>query len=175
MGYDETDMITRGDSEAGAVFSDCEKYRYRLWRGWEQGHGRCLFIMLNPSTATELVLDNTIRRCMGYAKDWGYAGIEICNLFAYRATKPADMKKQVHPIGLANNEILKAMAMVTDQEGGQIICAWGAEGKYLGRGLAVAEMLSEYPLYYLALNDDGSPKHPLYQPKDLQPSLWEIV
>jgi hypothetical protein len=51
--------------------SDCGTYRYELWRRWAEGP-HVLFVMLNPSTADAVTDDATIRKCIGYAKRWGY-------------------------------------------------------------------------------------------------------
>lgn len=50
-----------------------------------------MFVGLNPSTADETEDDQTIRRCVGFAMDWGYGGLCMGNLFAIRATKPKNM------------------------------------------------------------------------------------
>ncbi|WP_244222910.1 DUF1643 domain-containing protein [Cupriavidus lacunae] len=52
------------DGEAGAILSDCEQYRYRLWREWGRSSPGLGFIMLNPSTADHQVNDPTITRCL---------------------------------------------------------------------------------------------------------------
>ena len=57
-------------------------------------HPLILFIGLNPSTADETKNDPTIRRCINFAKDWGYGGVMIANLFAFRSTSPEIMKQQ---------------------------------------------------------------------------------
>ena len=77
-----------------ATFSECRKYRYTLWRRWDGlfASGYAMFIGLNPSTADETNDDPTIRRCIGYARDWGYGGLCMTNLFAFRATLPKNMK-----------------------------------------------------------------------------------
>ena len=50
-------MITRthqkDDAPSVAVYSDCERYRYLLTRTWDPTGRKVLFIMLNPSTATD--------------------------------------------------------------------------------------------------------------------------
>lgn len=91
--------------ERMALYSECGRYRYLLKiRRLEHSRGRQLlpFIGLNPSTATELEDDATIRRCLGFARNWGYAGIQMANLAAYRATNPREMLAAVDPIGPAN-------------------------------------------------------------------------
>ena len=72
----------------GAVISDCKRYRYRLWRIWNGSQSRLVFVMLNPSTADGEQDDPTIRKCVGFAERLGYGGIEVVNLFAWRATDP---------------------------------------------------------------------------------------
>lgn len=169
-------MITKGDSAAGAIFSGCERYRYRLWRRIGDGvMGRCLFIMLNPSTATHEVVDPTITRCLGYAKAWGYSGLEVCNIFAYRATDPKDMKAQTDPIGPVNDDTIASVALSVESEGGIIVCAWGAHGKHMQRSEAVIKRLQQHdvPLYFLKLNADGEPGHPLYLKSSLTPQAWD--
>src|SRR5881409_728405 len=70
------------------TFSPCRTYRYTLWRHWAEGTGRAMFVCLNPSTADETEDDPTLRRCMAYAKHWGFRAVCMTNLFAYRATRP---------------------------------------------------------------------------------------
>jgi hypothetical protein len=79
------------DLGMGAEFSDCGTYRYALWRTWNALQPGVLFVGLNPSTADATTDDPTIRRCIGFAKRWGYGGITMANVFAYRATDPREM------------------------------------------------------------------------------------
>ena len=82
-----------GDKTSGAVFSECDRYRYSLWRTWTDSGllGRmCTFICLNCSTATHNTEDPTVRRCIRFSKDWGCDGYVMLNLFAFRATDPDD-------------------------------------------------------------------------------------
>lgn len=86
----------------GAIISDCQQYRYALWRIWDETKPFVMFIMLNPSKADAETDDNTVRRCIGFAKSWGYGGIYICNLFAYRSTDPKVLLKVDNPFGDQN-------------------------------------------------------------------------
>ncbi len=146
-----------------ATFSPCRKYRYMLWRHWGGlfNHGCAMFIGLNPSTADEILDDPTIRRCIGYAHDWGYAELYMANIFAFRAILPKDMKAADDPIGPDNDQALVDMASLA----GVIVAAWGNNGAYQGHGEAVRKMIPN--LSYLKLTKNGSPAHPLYLPKGL--------
>ena len=77
--------------KSGAIFSSCRKYRYALWRNWDESKPRPMIIGLNPSTADEKENDPTIVRCINFAKSWGYGGVYVANLFAFRATLPIEM------------------------------------------------------------------------------------
>jgi hypothetical protein len=86
-----------------AKFSACRKYRYALWRTWDESKPNVMIIGLNPSTADENENDPTITRCINFAKSWGYGGVCVTNLFAYCATVPSDMKESNDPIGSEND------------------------------------------------------------------------
>src|SRR5579859_5937119 len=96
---------------AGATFSACRTYRYRLWRSWEPRGSRCVFVGLNPSTADESTDDATIRKCVGFAKRWGFGAIEVVNLFAYagvRSTDPRSLLGVSDPVGPDNDGTMDA-------------------------------------------------------------------
>lgn len=150
----------------GARFSDCRAYRYQLWRIWDEGRPYLNVIGLNPSTADETRDDPTIRRCIGYAKRWNYGGLFMTNIFAYRATLPAVMKKQVEPVGSDNDRWL----IETAANAGFVLAAWGIHGKHQQRDAHVLQLLTN--LHCLGTNDDGTPKHPLFLRKDLAPILY---
>ncbi len=147
-------------ADAGATIK--RNYRYRLWRRWDLNGSTLVWIMLNPSTADALTDDATIRRCIGFAKQFGHGGIEVVNLFAYRATNPKRLKLIEAPVGPDNNGyILKAC------QGSQVVCAWGNHGMYHNRGDQVTRMLFEnnIPMWMLGKTKEMQPKHPLYVPR----------
>jgi hypothetical protein len=111
-----------------------------------------MIVGLNPSTADETADDPTIRRCVAFARDWGHGSLCMTNLFAYRATKPADMLAQDDPVGPENDDALRRLA--------------GSAG---GRHNAVRAMMPR--LHYLRLTKDG---HPLYLPAVLRPIPWPV-
>ncbi|MCL6605535.1 MAG: DUF1643 domain-containing protein [Paenibacillus sp.] len=147
------------NSKMGAVLDETEKYRYSLWRVWDIKLPRLLFIMLNPSTADHTQDDPTIRRCIGFAKSWGYGAIEVVNLFAYRATDPKELRnKKIDPIGIDNDNYIISRA----SECKDIVLAWGTNGGFLKRDKAVLKLLVNYKLNCLEETKFGHPKHPLF-------------
>lgn len=152
--------------ESGADFSGCGRYRYTLWRRWGPG-GTCMFVGLNPSTADATIDDPTVRRCIGFARSWGYGSLMMTNLFAWRATDPRDMLAAEDPVGPDNDQTLRACWMNAKIA----VAAWGAHGTHRGRGEHVRAMLPA--LHYLRLTKDGHPWHPLYLPASLRPVKWD--
>ena len=167
-------MITRlhqkGDAASVAVYSACEMYRYDLTRVWDASGQKAMFVMLNPSTATEFQNDPTVERCERRARALGFGAFRVTNIFAYRATDPKVMRAVHDPIGSANDIAIAEGAAWADR----IICAWGIHGAYLSRGAAVENLLrsTEKSLWHLGLTQSGHPKHPLYIGYDRQPELW---
>ena len=148
----------------GALFSKDRVYRYVLWRTWNPLRPFCMFIGLNPSTADETTNDPTVRRCIGYARDWDYGGLIMTNIFALRATDPRVMKSHPNPVGPKNDMYLRTLS----SEAFVVIAAWGIHGYHLCRGEEVINLLGN-KLYCLGTTEKGHPKHPLYLRKNLKP------
>lgn len=171
----ETPAIAKPLVIASAVMSECGKYRYSLSRIWDDSKPKVLFIMLNPSTADAENDDPTIRRCIGFAKDWGYGGLHVVNLFARRATDPKELLSYSFVVGIENIKYFKKMSALSEIA----VCAWG-------NGSIVKKLQKrldhtwkplywiDKPLHYLELSNDGTPKHPLYLPKTLKPVRYEV-
>ena len=139
-----------------AEFSKDRKYRYTLWRIWDEKKPYVMFICLNPSTADETEDDPTVRRCIGFAERWGYGAVCMTNLFAYRATDYKKMKSANNPIGEENDKYLKKIA----KDAAIIVAAWSNHGTFMNRSKQVRKILPN--LHYLKLNKSGEPSHPLY-------------
>lgn len=146
-----------------AVFSHCKRYRYELWRQWPHGIRFAMFIGLNPSTADETQDDPTVRRCMNFAKSWGYRGMLMMNLFAYRATDPKKMKAYIRPVGPENDSHLVTAA----NNASVVVAAWGTHGGFMDRDKQVIALIPN--LHYLKRTKTGYPQHPLYLPSTLKP------
>ena len=167
-------MITRthikDDATSVATYSDCETYRYALTRTWDAGGARVNFLMLNPSTATEVQNDPTVERCERRARALGFGAFRVTNIFALRATDPRDMRAAADPIGAGNDTAILEAADWANQ----VVCAWGTHGAHMGRGLAVETLLrpTGVPLLHLGLSKAGHPKHPLYISYTTKPEPW---
>lgn len=161
--------MTTSRTKSDAILSGDGVYRYWLMRelGTTTGHGTCLFIMLNPSTADASIDDPTIRRCQIFARDWGYDVLEVVNLFAFRATSPADMKRAANPVGPLNDDHILQAARRADLA----VAAWGQHGTFKGRSGELRQLLinERIPLHALKRGKDDQPSHPLYLPASLEP------
>lgn len=145
-----------------AVLSEDGVYRYALLRSWDDNLPRDVWIMLNPSTADAYVDDRTIGRCMSFSRSWGAGGIRVVNLFALRATNPAELAKHPDPVGPSNDQILhfSTVDRSWDPSGpGRVIAAWGAHP--MARERAKQVDLGRLTLC-LGVTKDGHPRHPLY-------------
>lgn len=158
--------------KSGATFSECGKYRYRLWRKWDATMPTLTFVMLNPSTADDVKNDATIERCQRRAEATGFGCLQVVNIFALRSTDPKALVLSDDPIGPDNNRhIVEAI-----HAHGVVICAWGGHGTLMNRGLSVIRLIRQNDVlpHYLVLNKDGTPKHPLYISYDVKPQPWWI-
>lgn len=156
-----------------ANLSDDGLYRYTLGRRWASPGGPdvAVFVMLNPSTADAEVDDPTIRRCIGFAKALGCGGLHVVNLYAFRATKPADMFAVADPVGPDNDRILTESAVAARNDGRPLIAAWGANAKP-ERVRHVLSLPGFDALTALGVTKDGAPRHPLYLPATARPERW---
>lgn len=150
--------------QGGADISECGQYRYRLWRdGWSEDDRACLFIMLNPSTADAMTDDPTIRKCVGFCQRWGYGMLMVCNLFAFRSTRPAGLLATGDPCGPMNDAFLREETDAAHR----IVLAWGSHTGL--RDLVSRRRFALRPLFdrhsaktvTLGRAKDGSPRHPL--------------
>lgn len=143
-----------------AIYSPCEKYRYELTRTWNPNARKILFILLNPSTATETRNDPTVERCEQRARKLGYGSFRVCNIFAWRGTDPRHMRAEPSPVGEANDDFIVESCGWADE----IVAAWGNHGEHLQRGAQVRNLLAECRkcIKILKLTGAGHPSHPLY-------------
>jgi len=155
--------LIKGGMKKHALISQDNKYRYQLSRIWDEEKPKILFIMLNPSTADADVDDPTIRRVVNFSKSWGYGGVFVGNLYAFRSTDPKALRHTDDPIGEDNIQHIQTLLGLTER----VIYAWGnnqKEPEWL-------RDLVDTP-YCIDISKKGVPKHPLYLKSELQPKLY---
>lgn len=143
--------------DSGASFSRDRKYRYALWRIWDDQLPMINIIGLNPSTADETVNDPTMRRCASFAKEWGYGGFYMTNLFGFRTPYPDQLLKAKDPIGPYNDKWIRKIYKKVDK----VVLGWGAKGDVLSRDEVIFKIVKD-KAYCIDITKHGFPKHPLY-------------
>jgi len=161
--FDKWDGIARS-----AELSECGRYRWWLSRALPgDGQGVVCFVMLNPSTADGKLDDPTIRRCIGFARAWGFGRLSVRNLFALRATDPSELATANDPTGgeRGDNELMAA------RTADLVVCAWGAHRFARQRAIQAIGMWGKTPLSCLGTTKHGYPRHPLFvrANKELEP------
>lgn len=173
-------MSLLGDTDSGADFSPCRRFRYRLWRAWSASKPTLNLVGCNPSKAGEIKNDATATKVVGLAHSLGFGRLVITNCFAFVATEPQEMreawKRGSEIIGPENDRWL----MLAVKEASMIVCAWGLNAHIDGRPGVVENMLRrgeisrfQRQLFALKLCKDGTPQHPLYLRNDSRPFEWK--
>lgn len=159
-----------------ALFSQCGRYRHLLnYPGTHQ----CGWIMLNPSTAGsvdadtgEVRSDPTQKKVGAFSRSWGYDGYVIANVYDLVSTDPRGLWADPAPVSPANASYLAAVATLP-----LVVVAWGRNAK-ADRVAQVVKWLRDCgarDLWALGVNDDGSPKHPLYIPYNAKLCRWSLT
>jgi hypothetical protein len=160
------------DTRSAAVFSPCRTWRYSLTRIWDESTPLAMFIGLNPSTADETVDDQTVRRCIRFAREWGYGGLVMTNMYALRSTDPGGLLTAADPIGPDNDTVLLNWAAAA----GVIVAAWGTWGTkvkpYTQRPNTMPGLVWPKTLQCLGVTNSGQPRHPLYLRADTELEPW---
>jgi len=143
------------DNMNGALFSECGKHRYRLWRIWDDSKPKVMFIGLNPSTANASTDDATIRTVKAFAKRWGFGGVYMLNLFPFITPYPSELQLS----GMDDND---RHLIECSQICSTVVFAWGSFPVARDRAAQVSSMF-ENPMA-LKVNANGTPHHPLYLP-----------
>jgi hypothetical protein len=184
---DPEKSLWRGNETWGCQFSPCRQYRYRLWKRWDLSKPSVAFIGLNPSTADENKLDPTLKRLQTFAQSWGFGGMEMLNLFAYRSTDPKGLNNVDDPIGHGND---RAIRLTTDACQ-HVVCCWGIHGGKMGRSAivlwAIQKTVPQSQIYCFGLTQPvkvgeeakkyPQPLHPLYLKSDTKAIQipWELM
>lgn len=146
-----------------AVFDPSRLYRYLLEIIWDSSLPVLVAIMLNPSTADEIANDPTVERVCRRARQRGFGGVIVLNAFAWRATKPEDMKRAVDPVGPDNDATISAVLERAHEGGWTVFAGWGQHGVFRERHLAVLALCNAAGVQLMCLKiSNGQPWHPLY-------------
>jgi hypothetical protein len=140
-----------------AVLSDCGRYRYALARGWDKSLPRLGWVMLNPSIADADVDDPTIRKCIGFAKHFGYGAIHVVNIYPLRSTDPRGLRADDWDTQESRDINFLAWKQVASACN-TVIAAWGAHDVHPMEEAAASAFLN---LECLGRSKDGHPRHPL--------------
>lgn len=163
---------TESPAESRATFSPCRRWRYSLSRSiqtLDASDDTLTFVGLNPSTADETTDDPTIRRCIGFAREWGYGRLKMVNLYALRSTDPKALWLADDPVGPENDHWLSLAFGGSDF----IVAAWGANARP-DRVAQFAETFSGWRFHALGVTKDGAPRHPLYLRADSTPAIYDL-
>lgn len=138
-----------------AAFSPDRAYRYTLVRQWNVSLPKVVFIGLNPSIADERQDDQTVKKCIGFARRWGCGSLTMVNLFALVATDPNQMMSHSSPIGPDNDATIRYATRRVKF----VVAAWGADGLFQNRAVDVLKML-QGKIWCLGKTKAGHPRHP---------------
>lgn len=142
------------NTNCGAEFSKCQKYRYKLWRIWDSNLPLVMCIGLNPSTANETKTDPTITNLTGMLKILGYGGFYMMNLFAWISSKPNDLLTCKDPVGENDSKLKEVGAICKD-----VIVCWG---NFKQADERIKQVLPNYPnAKCFGVTKSGKPFHPL--------------
>lgn len=156
--------------EQSATISEDQQYRYSLTRKVSDGERIVLFVGLNPSTADAKLDDPTIRRCVGFAKLWGFSWLLMGNVYAFRSTDPKNLQIVENPVGPRNRDELDKMMAASEL----VIAAWG-NNPLTAEAKEIADwVVKQGKVKCLGQNKNGTPKHPLYIAASTEPRELSI-
>ena len=158
-------------NDNGAEFSKCRKYRYKLWRIWDDKLPKAMCIGLNPSTANANKNDQTINYLKKMLSKLGYGGFYMMNLFAWISSKPDDLISCADALGENENKLKEVESICND-----VIVCWGNFKQATNR---IKEVLPNYPnAKCFGVNANGTPYHPLammYNGRSNVPQLFKYL
>lgn len=165
---------------------DC--WRLELRRIWDEGKPLLVVCMLNPSDADAERDDPTILVLIWFATLWGYGGLLVVNLFAFRTSRPAELFSALERggdvVGRQTGAYIEDALTYAEQHGGKVLVAWGnGGGDSDGRDdwfVSRARSAHKCDLICLGTTRSQMPKHPMARgkhriPRDQQPILWRAA
>jgi hypothetical protein len=168
------ELLAFSANDSGAWINPRGNRRYLLWRVFNPQGKTVAFVMLNPSDADAKEDDPTLRRCIGYAKTWGYGRLLVVNLFSVIGSDPKALKLHEQP-DLFGDRVNEAVLEDVLTSADLVVCAWGAHTRigHVSEQLLALARNHRVELHRLDSNADGSPTHPLFLSKELRPEKWD--
>lgn len=163
--------------EQGADLSPCSRYRWRLWRRWDELGDTVAFVALNPSTADGETDDPTLAKLVRYGRAWGYGALVLVNLYPWRATDPRDLWKAEDAGEDVEGDVSGIyLALDAAEDSRLVVACWGAAERAQARGDQMARALLDVgSVHCFTTTKSGAPGHPLYLPGDLTPTPWNLA
>ena len=176
-----------GSEASGAVFSKDKRFRFLLWRIWDESKPLLHWCMLNPSSADQNESDPTLTKCCSFAKKWKMGGVILTNLFPAIATYPVELLKMDDRRGpMAYMEggidgpdyVNKKYLLFAAQNSDLTIVGWGNNVQRLNCLRVIEETVyvlnKVRPVKCIRKTKMGHPSHPLYIPLTAEPIDWSI-
>ena len=168
------------NDEKGAHFNDDGSHRYRCWRTWDPAKPLIAVVGLNPSFADAKKLDPTLHRVRTFARDWGFGGFEMWNLWSLCSTDPVGLWAWMRERDQEEHFEANVAAIFAElPRFRDVLCAWGdfsacPAGMRVEAGrvaVVAAEAIREggASLWCLGRTKSGQPIHPLARGKSRIP------
>ena len=160
------------------VPAEYREYRYILGT---KGKNPLICVGVNPSTAAPGDLDNTLKSVERVAKSNGYDSFIMFNVYAQRATRPADMERTFNERLHAENMAAFAYALSLS-DAPVVWAAWGTvieQRDYLPRCVrdmvAIAGEFDAVWQHAGPFSRKGHPHHPLYLKSDTPLEPFDVT
>jgi len=145
------------------IFSECRNHRILLRKEWNKTKKKAMVIMINPSSADEVLIDHTTMYVVNNLSKIGFGSVDIVNIFSKVDTK-ISTKDGVEGLVDDENDIqISNSAAKVDN----IIIAWGKAGesnnKIYNRQKEVIEILKPHieKIYVIEDEQGNTGFHPL--------------
>lgn len=146
------------------VFNSDRTHRFTWFRHWGNPDDYVAGICMNPSGASEDKTDRTVEKMVKFSRElWGAGAYYQLNAMSIRGTY-SDELAGVTQVSLPEND--EWIRRITPRAR-FVVVGWGNPAEENGRGREVAKILREVcdpaKVFCFGINQNGSPKHPLYQ------------
>lgn len=146
-------IIEKSTRKTEVIFSEDKQHRYLLKKEWDKNKKKAVVIMINPSSADEVLIDHTTMYVVNNLSKIGFGSVEIVNIFSRINTKISTKEDMQELVDEENDtQILKSAAKVDN-----IIIAWGKVGennkKVKERQEQVINLLNEHKDKFYTIQD----------------------